>query len=379
MRSIRNNIDNHFKRAVTVLDTDNSYFSEDQKKELLDILANAENEVFKFITMVELAEEVADIGLWEYNIADDTIYWSDETYRVWGYEPTDIAPTEKHFKERIHPEDAERVKQTYKQSLADNEEYHMVYRLQFPEGNIKFIEAFGRHVYDEDGNPISTIGTNQNVTVREKERRNIESSLSKYQTMLKEIHHRVKNNLGVLAGTMQLQLLEENDEQFKHKLLDSTNRIRTIANVHEQLYQSQDFNEIPLGKSIEKIASDLIQAMPLESEITLDIEYDDIYLSNQKSMTCSLLVNEIITNALKHAFDGEESGELSIRLQEDDDEYIHLSITDNGVGLPDDFQQNEDSSLGMDLIETLCQQLEASKTLESSEEGTQFSMRFPRQ
>jgi two-component sensor histidine kinase len=135
-------------------------------------------------------------------------------------------------------------------------------------------------------------------------------------------------------------------------------------------------NEIPLGKSIEKIASDLIQAMPLPCDVQLSIDYDEIYLNNEKNMSCSLLMNEVITNALKHAFENQESGEISIRLTEEEDGDVHLSIADDGIGLPSDFRQQTGSSLGMDLIDSLCQQLDATHRLESSDEGTHFSITF---
>jgi PAS domain S-box-containing protein len=165
---------------------------------------------------------VADIGLWEYDIENGTIHWSEETYRIWRYHSDEVTPSEKHFEDRIHPDDRERVEQQYKQSLADRQDYYVIYRLQFPDDSIKYVEAFGKHLYDEEGNPTSTIGTNQNVTERELEKRKLKTSLDKHQTTLDEIHHRVKNNLAVLAGTMQLQLLEESDERLKHTLLDST-------------------------------------------------------------------------------------------------------------------------------------------------------------
>jgi two-component sensor histidine kinase len=374
MRRIREGIDEKLDQAIREIESDQP-LSFEQRSEIANKLKQTRKEFNKLHTWVAFAEKMADFGLWEHDFVEDTITWSDETYRLWGYEPEAITPSVERFIERVHPEDQDQVMEAYTGSQQKQNEFHITYRLKLPDETVKFVESHGMHFYDEDGTLLFTLGTNQNVTNREREKRQMISSLQENETILDEIHHRVKNNLAVVAGMLQLQWLQEEDPEFADKLQDSANRIKTVAGIHEQLYESNNFANISLGKNIENLARNLIESMETDTEIELNTDCDEVHLDFRQTLPCSLIANEVITNAIKYAFKGRDEGIITIQLQTDGDN-LELSITDNGVGLPDDFQEKE-GSLGMNLIETLSAQLDAEYHFDTSpDSGTAFGLRF---
>lgn len=373
MQRIRERITNQLDQNIEVIESGKP-LTEKQRKSIAERLKRARKGFSKLLTWVEFAEQMADFGLWEHDLVDGTITWSDETFRIWGYEPEEVTPSIERFVERIHPEDQDKVIKTYQGSQKKQTEFDITYRLKLPDGQIKFVESHGIHFYDAADNILFTLGTNQNVTESELEKKEMEQSLEENQTILDEIHHRVKNNLAVVAGTLQLQWLQEDDPQIIEKLQNSANRIKTIAGIHQQLYESDHLADVSLGENVEELAKSLISSMETDTNITLNIDYDEVNIDMEQTLPCSLIANEVVTNAMKYAFQESKKGEVSIDLRQNGKQ-ITLKISDNGMGLPEGFSEKQDS-LGMSLITTLSAQLEAEYSFESSTEGTDFTLSF---
>ncbi|MCW9706552.1 PAS domain-containing protein [Fodinibius salsisoli] len=211
----------------------------------------------------------------------------------------------------------------------------------------------------------------------EKEKK-IRESLQEKETLLTEVHHRVKNNLAVISGMMQLQAYEQVAQEVKDKLFDSIARIQTMAGIHELLYSSKSFSNLRLDKNIQKLISDVSATFQVDDQVKFNFELEPITINVNQAIPCSLIINEVVTNALKHAFNGEEDGTIGVNLSEKNDT-ISLVIKDNGMGLPDDYENLiEQGSLGFQLIKTLTTQLEAESHFVSQGNGTQFSLHFER-
>ncbi len=376
MKSIREDIDQKLTESLQDLGVD-SPISKEEQKQIVNKLEQAKKAFDRLRTWIDQAEKLADLGAWEHDIKDDELFWSDETYRILGFDPKEVEPSYEILMKRIHPDDRERVNQAFSESLENRAPYNLTYRLELPDGKLKYVEAQARHFYSEAGDPVLTIGTNQNVTKRELEKQKIEESLEEKQVLLGEIHHRLKNNLAVVAGMLQLQWLQEDDPDVVKSLQESTNRIKAVAGIHQQLYQSGNFANVALGENIKNLASDLISTMETNTKIELKSECDTVYLDMAQTLPCTLIANEVVTNAVKHAFEGREKGRITIRLDKDNST-IRLRINDNGVGLPADFEDRK-GSLGMNLINTLTNQLEGNYKFESSEEGTTFTLEFDKE
>jgi two-component sensor histidine kinase len=203
-------------------------------------------------------------------------------------------------------------------------------------------------------------------------------SLKEKEVLLKEIHHRVKNNFQIITSLLNLQTRNITDPEMIKQFDDSTNRIRAMALVHEKLYQSSDLSQIDFASYIKTIAEDLYNSYATIMERPeLVIEADEVRLPIDQAIPCGLIVNELITNALKYAFPpGSPGRRLSITLQKEHGGMIHIRISDNGVGLPAVIDIEKNSSLGLQLVVLLIKQVRGTYRLDRSG-GTEWAISFP--
>lgn len=215
----------------------------------------------------------------------------------------------------------------------------------------------------------------RDTTERRERERQLKDSLSEKQTLLMEIHHRVKNNLAVVSSLMHLQAIEDPDEVLQKKLFDSISRIRTMVTIHELLYESGSFAKIDFSKNLEKLVSMIIDTGQNGVKLQWEYIFDEIELNVNQAIPSSLIVNEVVTNAIKHAFKEREAGRIELVVKEKDNQ-IAIEIKDNGIGLPEDLK-NRENSLGMRLIKVLAEQISADYDFKSdSGKGTVFSLQF---
>lgn len=341
-------------------------------------LKAAEEKVRRSELQLKLAQRISHIGSWELDLTNNELTWSDEIFRIFEMDPDEFDASYEAFLALVHPGDREEVDRIYTKSIKEDKTYHITHRLQFPNGRIKYVEEQGEHYYDDEGNAIRTIGTVQDVTERELNQQRLRESLQEKNALLAEIHHRVKNNLAVVSGMLQLQWLEEENPEIAQKLQSSLHRIKTIAGIHEQLYKSDQFARVNLGENLTRLCHDLIETMKTDTELNVSCDCDTVELLMTQTLPCSLIANEVITNIIKHAFTDREKGEIGIRLREHNG-IVRLEITDDGKGMPENFEGIHKGSLGMNLIENLAQQLEGRYGYQSSSAGTKFTLHFRKQ
>lgn len=212
-------------------------------------------------------------------------------------------------------------------------------------------------IHNSNGEELGIVCVASDISIRKEAEEQITNSLKEKEILLAEIHHRVKNNLAVISGLLQMQIWETEDEAAETALKDSQLRVQSIALVHEKLYQSESLSYIQFDRYIR----DLLQAisstyMDLEVAVSIDTELEDIALNINQAIPCSLLLNELIVNAYKHAFGQREEGNIFVKISKDGN-CVRLLVRDDGVGFPEDFNFEEATSLGMTLINTLIQQL----------------------
>jgi two-component sensor histidine kinase len=201
----------------------------------------------------------------------------------------------------------------------------------------------------------------------------IEASLREKEVLLKEIHHRVKNNLGIVSSLLQMQCRRTQDSQATAILLDSQNRIASIALVHEKLYRSEDLANINFAQYIPDLVTHLFDSYNMNSShIKLHFQVEDTSLDIESAIPCGLIVNELVSNALKYAFPNKQTGEILVKLYHNEHHLI-LIVQDNGVGLPVDFDKKKTKTLGINLIQGLVKQLRGSIEI-NSQQGTEFKI-----
>lgn len=212
-------------------------------------------------------------------------------------------------------------------------------------------------------------------TERKEIDRKIRDSLKEKEVLLQEVHHRVKNNLQVISSILNLQSSYVDDEGTLEILKESQNRIKSMSFIHETLYRTTDFSSINFAEYIKSLSYNLIQSYRLQNcHIEFEADIDVVEMSIDQAIPCGLIVNELVSNALKYAYKDREEGKLSILLK-DINNRIHLRISDDGIGLPENFKFEKTDSLGVQLVYSLTEQLDGTIDVESNS-GTSFLITF---
>ncbi len=199
--------------------------------------------------------------------------------------------------------------------------------------------------------------------------------LEEKTVMIQEIHHRVKNNLAVVSGLLELQVLNIDDPDLQKTMQKSVNRILSIAKVHEKLYQSEDFNKIPFKEYVDDLSNVILASMNSERlDITFESEIETEFLSINKGVPIGIIFNELITNSIKYGFKPDKDNRILISISEHED-MIHATYSDNGVGI-ENFEEAASSSLGFSIIGSLLSQIKADYSYET-QNGFKLSFSFP--
>ncbi|NOZ07357.1 MAG: GAF domain-containing protein, partial [FCB group bacterium] len=205
----------------------------------------------------------------------------------------------------------------------------------------------------------------------------LQQLLEEKEVLLKEIHHRVKNNMQVVYSLLNMQIHETEDARSIEVLQESQSRIRSMALVHEKLYDSADQASINAEDFIHTITHELMGAYDAVGRINCVIDVSDVTLDINIAVPCGLVVNEILSNAFKYAFPNERRGTISISVTPLENNFLKIRISDDGIGLPDDFDFQQISTMGMTLVRILVQgQLDGTITVDGKE-GTTFDITFP--
>jgi PAS domain S-box-containing protein len=214
------------------------------------------------------------------------------------------------------------------------------------------------------------------IALRNKAENEIVASLKEKEMLLKEIHHRVKNNMQVVSSLLFMQARAQKDEKVKEILKESQDRIKSIALVHEKLYLSKDFDQIDYADYLRKITDHLFESYQVDpKQVSLNMNAEKAVLHIDKAVPCSLIINEMISNSLKHAFPGGRKGVITIDFRKSGEKYI-VTYSDDGIGLPDSVTFDRTESLGMQLIRGLTKQINGSIELDRTS-GTKYTVTFP--
>ena len=230
---------------------------------------------------------------------------------------------------------------------------------------------------DEKGKINQILSVVENITERKQAEEKIKASLNEKETLLKEIHHRVKNNMQVVSSLLKLQSNKSNDEKIKSVLKESQNRVFAMSAVHETLYRSDNLSKIEVGPFIDKIIKFVFKSYQINPlQVKLKTEFDDIKLNIEQATPLGLVINELASNTLKHAFPKGKKGEFSIDMKKLDDNELELTIKDNGVGFPAEANWKNQSGLGLQLVKALVEK-QLKGTLQVAEsKSSQFIIRF---
>jgi PAS domain S-box-containing protein len=325
---------------------------------------------------LRLALEAARIGFWNWNLQTGKVTFSDNHKRLFGLSVDDFDGTNESFLAIVHPEDCEMVRQAGQYAIEVGGRCDLEFRIIWPDESIRWIEGKGQVFYDEAGKPLRITGINVDITERKQAETKIQESLQEKEVLLKEIHHRVKNNLQVISSLLDLQSQYLNNSVMLEVFRESCNRVRSMALVHEQLYQSKDCAKISCVEYFQDLTNYLCRVYGVNANtITLQLEVDKINVNINTAIPCGLIVNELVSNALKYAFPNGLQGVIKVAFYSLGRGQFLLIVKDNGIGFSRDWNFNRVKSLGLQLVRVLTNQLEG--TLEiNNNGGTEFRIKF---
>jgi two-component sensor histidine kinase len=197
---------------------------------------------------------------------------------------------------------------------------------------------------------------------------NLKRSLAEKEILLKEVHHRVKNNMQIISSILKMQERQIDDPKLKTVLEESQNRIRSMALIHENLYRNENLANIMFSNYVKSLAGNLARTFSeQQGRVSFEYDIDDVYLPLDTGIPCGLIINELLSNSFKYAFEGMDQGKITIKLKRLDEQSFVMEVCDNGVGLPEGLVFESTGSLGMKIVTKLVQQIEG--TLDYSYDG----------
>ena len=204
----------------------------------------------------------------------------------------------------------------------------------------------------------------------------LNKSIEEKEVLLREIHHRVKNNMQVVSSLLLLQTQNIEDEKYLNIFNDSNNRILSIALIHEKLYESKNFVNIDIKEYITELASNLLDSYGRTGNVKFEINVENVSLDINNSVPCGLIINELITNSLKHAFPEGRQGIIKITFKSKENNMLQLSISDDGIGIPKDLDIRNTKSLGLHLVTALAENQLHGEIIILRDRGTEFQINF---
>lgn len=297
-----------------------------------------------------------------------------EFERLSGYSKEDVEG-KKCWTEFVAKEDLERLREYHRLRMIDPDDAPARYEARFidKQGTVQDI--------------LSTVGTIPgtkkivasllDITERKRADEQIGAALREKEVLLKEIHHRVKNNLQVISSLLYLQSRYINDKKALEVLKECQNQVKSMAIVHEQMYHSEDLVQIDFADYTQLLVTELFSTYTIDSaDIAIKTDIKDVLLDINAAIPCGLIINELLTNALLHAFPGGRKGEIQITMLPNKANEIKLVVRDNGIGIPKDTDFRNTETFGLQLVWGLVEQLEG--TIEfDGREGTAFTITFP--
>jgi PAS domain S-box-containing protein len=315
---------------------------------------------------LEMALETTGLGLWEYDISNGQLYWSRRTRDLYGVGPDEPIDFD-FYRSRLHPDDREHSLQIYETALkASGGDFAFEHRIALPDGGVRWILAHGR-VVAEGGAPKLVIGTSLDIT----DRKETEEARA---LLLGELNHRVKNDFQIVSGLLELQARRSEDPAVRGELEKAQRRIAGIARAHQNLYAEDAREEVDVEVYLGDICRHLAEGLFQDANAALEWRIAACSISRERAVAIGLIVNELITNSLKHAFADGRAGRVEVVFEAHPDA-MRLTVGDDGPGLPATYSQSR--GLGRSLIQAFARQ--AGGRLERLDgPGARFLLTVPR-
>jgi PAS domain S-box-containing protein len=347
------------------------------KRELLNYVQRRtiENSLKQSKALISSLESTMDGFAWESEAENLRLTYLSPTFtNILGYDTEQIERNPDLWGDYIHPKDYYRVIEFYI-AAKENNLKEIEYRIIDSEGKIRWFRDILTFISDAD-NGDKVQGLMVDITEIKENEKSLNQSLNEKEQLISELHHRVKNNLAVISSMIQLQALTEQQPDVQIKLIEGVNRIKSMAIVHDIVYQKEKFDSYSIEDGIIDLVKSVIETLGNGDEFEINYSIDTQISSIQQAIPVALILTEIVSNVVKHAYADETiPKKIDISLSEEATE-ITLSVRDYGKGIPEDLTESNRNTIGISIISALTTQLEGSFSFEQSEPGTYFQLSF---
>ncbi|HMB19702.1 MAG TPA: histidine kinase dimerization/phosphoacceptor domain -containing protein, partial [Spirochaetota bacterium] len=315
------------------------------------------------------SQQIGKVGGWEFNIDTLEQKWTEETFRIHEVDLTYDNTVEKGIN-FYTPDSKPIIENAVQRAIEFGEPYDLELKIITAKGNLRHVHTIGK--IDLENHRL--FGFFQDITARKIDEEEIKHQLSEKETLLKEVHHRIKNSVSQIEGLLRLQANSTDNPDVKTALHDATSRVQGIRVLYEKLLIGKDYQDISVKDYIESLIDSLLGVFQESKNITIEKKITDFNMSSKKVIPVGIIINELLTNIFKYAFKGENNNRIFIELDTTDTNVI-LTIQDNGIGIDKHVFENKSPGFGLTIVKMLAEQLNGTYTIENHN-GTKSVLKF---
>jgi len=317
---------------------------------------------------------LAPVGIYLTDANGNCVYANPRWCEMAGLEPSQAMGH--GWSQALHPDDREKVFSAWNNMIASHGHWGLEYRFQTPQGDVTWVKGVATPETDQHGNISGYIGVNMDITASKNLEQAQEKALHEKNILFKELQHRVKNTLILITSLAELDIDQTKEPAAREALEFFTDRIRTLSYLYGRLYSGGEAQEIRLDEYFDEVACALVRAfIEQNGNVELILELDEITVDAHSASSLGLILNELITNALKHAFPPEQRGHIQVQLKQENNQVI-LVVENDGIPLPADFDIANSAGFGLNLVDMLTHQL-AGQLEYQGNPNTRFVIHFP--
>ena len=315
-----------------------------------------ENALNETVTDLKDSQRIAHVGSWRLNLATNEVTWTDELYKMYGFDPSKPPPPYNEHKKIFALDSWENLSKALAKTAATGEPYELELETKTQDGRNGWMWVHGEAEFNSEGEIASLHGAAQDITNRKLADQEIKLQLAEKELILKESYHRIKNNFSSISNLLSRQAQSANNPEVKSDLEVAIGRVNGMKVLYEKLLMIGNQKSLSAKEYIESLVDEIVELNSSAIELKIEKDIDDIQVDPSHLFPIGLIVNELMTNILKYAFSGKDSGGIEISMKAMKDE-ITLTIQDDGKGLPGGFDIDKSEGFGLHLIQMLSKQL----------------------
>jgi PAS domain S-box-containing protein len=325
--------------------------------------------------LLDEVQEISKVGGWEFNAENGRMTWTDEIYRLNGVDKT-FDPNDRAKVVALYvPEDGKIFEQAFAAAVRNGTPYDLELRMAPSDGKLKWVRTMGKPKI-KDGKVVKIVGNAMDITERKRAEDALRQTVREKEVLMKELQHRVKNSLGVVSGLLGLETSNLADSRSREIFVNTRARIQSISLIYDQLSRFNDPGNVDFSDLIMHLTASIFKTYTTETgRISLKTNLDAISLDTKRAVPLALILNELVTNALKYSHPEGDAGEIRIDFHKSDGRII-LSVADDGIGFPEGMDPNTSESTGLSLIRMLAGQIDAAVSFQRDGRGICVTLEF---